>query len=151
MTATKIYIAQVGDCRAVYITSSGVAQLAPEHKTTDRNEQRRIRAAGGFVDNTGRVCGLLVARSVGDCANKPIISCIPDITVTDRKPDEEYLVVATDGLWDEVSNQKIHHLLHKHREIYRTGELASMLKDTAFVSCVANQHPDNIGIIVCRF
>ncbi|ELP89748.1 leucine-rich repeat containing protein, putative [Entamoeba invadens IP1] len=151
MTPTQIYTAQCGDCRAVYITSGGIIQLAPEHKTSDRKEQIRIRSEGGFVDNSMRVCGLLVARSVGDVKSKPILTHIPDITVIDRKADEEYLVVATDGVWDEVSNQKIHNILHSNRRVFRTSELVGLLKDTAYVSCVSTQIPDNIGIVLARF
>ncbi|EMD49799.1 leucine-rich repeat containing protein [Entamoeba histolytica HM-3:IMSS] len=151
MTPTKIYTAQCGDCRAVYITSSGVVQLAPEHKTSDRIEQMRVRSQGGFVSENLRVCGLLVARSVGDVKNKPIITHVPDITCFDRRDDEEYLVVATDGVWDEISNLKIHDILHSNRRVYRTSELSGLVKDIACVSCISGQHPDNIGIVLCRF
>ncbi|ELP84718.1 leucine-rich repeat containing protein, putative [Entamoeba invadens IP1] len=151
VTPKKIYTAQCGDCRGVYITKSGIHQLAPEHKTSDRHEQVRIRSEGGFVDQSSRVCGLLVARSVGDIKNKPIITHKPDITVCDRRDDEQYLVVATDGVWDEVSNSLLLDILQRNRRIQKTSELVSLLRDTAYVSCVQTQIPDNIGIVLCRF
>ena len=151
MTPTSIYTAQCGDCRAVYLTHSGIVQLAPEHKTSDRTEQIRIRGEGGFVAENMRVCGLLVARSVGDVKNKPIITHQPDITCYERRSDEEYIILATDGIWDEISNHTVHAMLHSHRRIFRTSELVGLIRDTAYVSCIAGQNPDNIGVVLCRF
>ncbi|KAL7718057.1 Leucine-rich repeat containing protein [Entamoeba marina] len=150
ITSDTIYTAQCGDCRGIYITSKGVQQLALEHKTTDPSEQKRIRDAGGYVSADNRVNGLLVARSVGDNKFKPIITHEPVITVTPRVEDEEFIVVATDGLWDEVSNDMVYQVLHQNRKNISTSQLAAMLRDTSFVSCIANQHADNIGIAMCK-
>ncbi|ELP94789.1 leucine-rich repeat containing protein, putative [Entamoeba invadens IP1] len=151
LTPLKIYTAQCGDCRAVYVTSEKAIQLCTEHEPTMKMEQKRIKKAGGFVDAAGRVSGLRVSRSVGDIENKPVLTHIPETTVYDRGSDEEYLIVASDGLWDEVTNEMAYQLLHSKRSIFRTGELASMMKDLAFISCSSDQSADNISIVLCRF
>ena len=133
------------------MTSKGPVQLCEEHNPTNKSEQKRIKSVGGYVDPSGRVCQLSVARSIGDKQRKPIFTHIPQTTVTERVDDEEYLIVASDGLWDNVSNEIAHQLLHSKRSVFRTGELASMVKDLAFISCSSDIAADNIAIVLCRF
>lgn len=33
------------------------------------------------------------------------MSCEPEVTIINRTPDDECLILASDGLWDMVSNQ----------------------------------------------
>ena len=35
---------------------------------------------------------------------KPYVSCDPEVTVTDRTAEDDFLILASDGLWDVVSN-----------------------------------------------
>jgi pyruvate dehydrogenase phosphatase len=37
----------------------------------------------------------------------PYITADPEITVIDRRPDDQFLVLATDGLWDELSDEEV--------------------------------------------
>ena len=58
----------------------------------------------------GRVNGVLaLSRAIGDFAFKnpehaieeQCVTCIPDITKTDRQPGaDEFILIACDGLWD---------------------------------------------------
>lgn len=41
----------------------------------------------------------------GDNYLKPYVSCEPEVTITDRMAEDEYLILASDGLWDVVSNE----------------------------------------------
>lgn len=64
----KQVVAGVGDCRAVYQGASAkkAVALTTDHRSKDREERNRIRAAGGFV-RMGRLFGVLEpSRSVGD-------------------------------------------------------------------------------------
>lgn len=65
-----IYIANVGDTRAV-ISRNGVAErMSVDHKCDDPNEVDRIRKEGGIVID-GRVGGsLAVSRAFGDYSLK---------------------------------------------------------------------------------
>lgn len=70
-------------------------------------EKARITAAGGFVD-FGRVNGnLALSRAIGDFEFKKsaelspeqqIVTVYPDVTVHDIHDDDEFLVVACDGM-----------------------------------------------------
>lgn len=76
----------------------------------------RIRGAGGFVNFAGRVNGNLnLSRSLGDLKYKQskqlppeaqMITAEPDITVINVTPDDEFFVLACDGIWDCLTNQE---------------------------------------------
>ena len=72
------------------------------------DELERIEAAGGRVIywDGARVLGVLaMSRAVGDNYLKPCVSCEPEVTITDRTDEDECLILASDGLWDVVSNE----------------------------------------------
>lgn len=71
------------------------------------DELARIEAAGGRVVyiNGHRVRGILaMSRAVGDRMLRPEVIAEPEITVTRRTPEDECLVLASDGMWDVISN-----------------------------------------------
>ena len=66
----------------------------------------RIKAEGGLIlDN--RVGGVLaVTRAFGDHALKKCgLTPIPPIVKYNLKPFDKYLVIASDGVWDGLSDQ----------------------------------------------
>uniref|UniRef100_J3LVM8 protein-serine/threonine phosphatase n=1 Tax=Oryza brachyantha TaxID=4533 RepID=J3LVM8_ORYBR len=72
------------------------------------DEKARIEAAGGRVVylNGPRVRGILaMSRALGDRYLKPEVICEPDITITERTVDDECLILASDGMWDVISNE----------------------------------------------
>ena len=61
-----LYIAWVGDSRAVLCRGGIAAQLSIDHKARRKDEMARIRACGGTVDRNGRLNGVLaVSRAFG--------------------------------------------------------------------------------------
>nr|Q7XP01.2 RecName: Full=Probable protein phosphatase 2C 37; Short=OsPP2C37 [Oryza sativa Japonica Group] len=72
------------------------------------DEKARIEAVGGRVVylNGPRVRGILaMSRALGDKYLKPEVICEPDITITVRTVDDECLILASDGMWDVISNE----------------------------------------------
>ena len=67
VTRDHVYVANAGDCRAVAYTYSGEFKpLSKDHKPNDPHEEKRIKAAGGYLDY-GRVNGCLnLSRAFGD-------------------------------------------------------------------------------------
>lgn len=45
-----------------------------------------------------------MSRAIGDNYLKPYVTCQPEVIVTDRTPEDDCLILASDGLWDVVSN-----------------------------------------------
>jgi len=76
----------------------------------------RIIQAGGFVQ-FGRVNGnLALSRAFGDFDFKrnpelppeqQIVTSNPEITERPITPDDEFVVLACDGIWDVLSNQQV--------------------------------------------
>lgn len=107
----KLYVANVGDSRAIIFDSEGKVLLeTPDHDGNNKSEQNRVKAAGGFV-HYGRLEGhIAVTRSFGDFEYKHSgkkhdeydprgkMSIIPDVHVCEI--DSGTLLLATDGLWD---------------------------------------------------
>ncbi|KAF2759616.1 protein phosphatase 2C [Pseudovirgaria hyperparasitica] len=105
-----------GDSRTVLGIKGRAKPLSFDHKPQNEGEKARIQAAGGFVD-FGRVNGnLALSRAIGDfefkkSADLPpeqqIVTAFPDVTIHDISDDDEFLVVACDGIWDCQSSQAV--------------------------------------------
>ncbi|XP_055819265.1 probable protein phosphatase 2C 14 [Solanum dulcamara] len=111
----EIIISNLGDCRAV-LCRNGVAEaLTREHRAEREDERKRIEDKGGYVElhkGAWRVHGVLsVSRSIGDAHLKDWVPAEPDTKTLTLTPDMEYLVLASDGLWDQVGNQEAIDLL----------------------------------------
>ena len=48
---------------------------------------------------------LAVARSLGDTKCHPYITTEPNVHEAQLEPDDEFLILACDGLWDVVSDE----------------------------------------------
>ncbi len=107
MMADKIVIANCGDSRAVLCRNGKALAVSSDHKPDRPDELNRIQALGGRVIywDGARVLGVLaMSRAIGDNYLKPYVSCEPEITIIDRTAEDDCLILATDGLWDVVSN-----------------------------------------------
>ena len=118
-----IYIANAGDSRCVLCTQNGTARaLSRDHKAIEPTERKRIEDAGGKI-RSGRVMGVLgVARSFGDIEFKrtadtkkmyweqdfksDLISAMPEIRKHKIDPRDEFLIIASDGVWDVMKSNK---------------------------------------------
>lgn len=82
--------------------------MSVDHKPNTREERTRIEDAGGVVvwAGTWRVGGVLaVSRAFGDRPLKRYVIPTPDIRDEVVTKDDDCLILASDGLWDVVSNQ----------------------------------------------
>ncbi|XP_051210478.1 protein phosphatase 2C 51 [Lolium perenne] len=104
----RIVVANCGDSRAVLSRAGVAVPLSTDHKPDRPDELQRVEAAGGRVINWNgsRVLGVLsTSRSIGDYYLKPYVSAEPEVTAVERTEKDEFLVLASDGLWDVVSNE----------------------------------------------
>nr|CAB3481812.1 unnamed protein product [Digitaria exilis] len=103
----RLVVANCGDSRAVLCRGHAAVPLSVDHKPERADELARIEAAGGRVlyINGHRVRGILaMSRALGDRMLRPEVIAEPEITVTRRTPEDECLILATDGMWDVISN-----------------------------------------------
>lgn len=113
----KLYVANAGDSRAVLCRGDNSAyDLSIDHKPYDDIEKSRVEAAGGFVNAMGRINGNLnLSRSLGDLKYKQnhslpperqIITAEPDVVTYTIQPDDQFMVIGCDGIWDCLSSQE---------------------------------------------
>ncbi|KAM0870343.1 hypothetical protein ACQ4PT_040046 [Festuca glaucescens] len=108
--SSHIIVSNCGDSRAVLCRGKQPVPLSVDHKPNREDEYARIEAAGGKVIqwNGYRVFGVLaMSRSIGDRYLKPWIIPVPEVTIVPRAKDDECLVLASDGLWDVLSNEEV--------------------------------------------
>lgn len=88
-----------------------VVQLTTDHKATDADEKRRVEAAGGmilYVKGVARVNGrLAVTRAFGDADMGEVVIPDPQVAVHQLADDDEFVVLASDGLWDVMTNDAV--------------------------------------------
>lgn len=114
-----VYVANAGDSRAVLCVKGFAKPLSFDHKPTNHGELHRITNAGGFVER-GRVNGkLALSRAIGDFEFKEqknvaskapqsfAVTANPEIITRKLSPNDEFLVLACDGIWDCATSQKV--------------------------------------------
>ncbi|MED6174519.1 hypothetical protein PIB30_069825 [Stylosanthes scabra] len=106
----NLAVSNAGDCRAV-ISRGGVAEaLTSDHRPSREDERDRIETQGGYVDlcrGVWRIQGsLAVSRGIGDRHLKQWVIAEPETKVIRIEPEHDLLILASDGLWDKVSNQE---------------------------------------------
>ncbi len=124
ITYNMLFCVNAGDSRCVMCQRGRAHPLSRDHKPTDAVEKRRIYTLGGAVSNepggVARVepTGLATSRSLGDLDSRRrvdgrelprgtyLVSPIPDIVAISwsRLRDEDFAILACDGLFDVVSN-----------------------------------------------
>ncbi len=112
----KIYSCNVGNCRFILSYKGKAFAVTEDHKPDATREKQRISRAGGFV-NENLVNGTLgVARSFGDfnfkCdkAREPteqLVTALPDVFTVEIDPSIDFMVLASDGVWDVMTNQQV--------------------------------------------
>ncbi|XP_060212971.1 putative protein phosphatase 2C 53 [Lycium barbarum] len=111
----ELIVSNAGDCRAV-MSRGGVAEaLTVDHKPSRQDEMERIQRLGGYVDcvrGVWRIQGsLAVSRGLGDSRLKRWVVAEPETKILTIEPECEFLILASDGLWEKVSNQEAVDLL----------------------------------------
>ena len=130
ITPTQIYLINLGDSRGFIVSNNQIKISTQDHKPEDEIEKERILNAGGQVKFRGKpykrkeiydikINGmrLSMSRTLGDYLMKcnpdkdrceQIVIAKPDIYVYERSIEkDEYLVLACDGIWDEVENDEL--------------------------------------------
>lgn len=103
-----LYIANVGDTRAL-LSRNGVEQrLSLDHRLSEKSEHDRVTNSGGFILND-RVGGtLILTRAFGDYALKDSgVIATPTIRKHFIRPHDRFVVIASDGVYDTMTDQEV--------------------------------------------
>lgn len=118
-----LLVANIGDSRAIMSHNASAVTLTEDHKPDTPKEKARIESKGGrvvwsgLVDTEGnpvpeqgvyRVNGnLALSRAVGDRSERPAVSAEPEFTVVSLDEHTEFILLATDGLWDVMTSEEV--------------------------------------------
>ena len=143
-----VYIACSGDSRAIMGKRAGgkvsAFDLSKDHKPDLPAEKARIEALGGFVSFIGcwRAMGILaMSRAIGDLFLKPYVSAEPEIKSMAMSKEDEFLVIASDGVFDVFDNDQVVQIV---RSAPSPEQGAHLLTSSAF----AAGSLDNITAVV---
>jgi len=168
----RLYVANVGDSRAVLCRKGQAVPLSDDHKPDKPSEKKRIEQSGGVVkkgsffnipmgpfrvyQGDGLRGGLAVSRALGDTFYKDpkrpamewLVSAIPEIKEECLQlGEDEFFIVASDGFWDVFSNENAilltRELLQKDTSL---ADVAQMLTAKAF----SRESLDNITVVIVR-
>eukprot|EP00262_Sarcandra_glabra_P003442 TRINITY_DN14140_c0_g1_i1.p1 TRINITY_DN14140_c0_g1~~TRINITY_DN14140_c0_g1_i1.p1 ORF type:complete len:300 (-),score=37.18 TRINITY_DN14140_c0_g1_i1:390-1289(-) len=142
-----LWIANIGDSRAVVCEMGAANQLSVDHEP--HSERNRILKQGGFVTtlpgDVPRVNGQLsVARAFGDQSLKAHLSSDPDVRHVPINSSIEFVILASDGLWKVMKNQEAVDLVKSIKD----PQAASKRLTT---EALARKSKDDISCIVIRF
>ncbi|XXG58155.1 hypothetical protein AAC387_Pa04g0540 [Persea americana] len=147
LVGDRLLVANVGDSRAVICRGGNAIPVSRDHKPDQTDERQRIEDAGGFVmwAGTWRVGGVLaVSRAFGDRLLKQYVVADPEIQEEVIDKSLEFLILASDGLWDVVTNEEAVSMI---KSIQNPEEAAKRLLQEACQRGSA----DNITCVVVRF
>uniref|UniRef100_A0A6B2LG99 PPM-type phosphatase domain-containing protein n=1 Tax=Arcella intermedia TaxID=1963864 RepID=A0A6B2LG99_9EUKA len=148
-----LLVSWIGDSRCVLCRGKKCIPMTVDHTPLRYDEKKRIEKMGGKVnlnDNTGdapRVMqSLAVTRSFGDIKlkrNKFLIA-EPEFTETLLEPEDRFVILASDGLWDVMSEEEAVAFVLSSEEPLSVSE--QLLKRAIELGSV-----DNLSVIVVYF
>ena len=126
------------------LTKNNFIQITKDHKCNDPKEVERIKKNGGIVFNNRIFGTLMLTRSFGDKEMKKYgVISTPECFCHKIKDEDLYIVIASDGVWDAVSEEEI---MQMSGEKYSSDEFSKKIVKLA----IEKGTRDNISCIVIK-
>jgi len=142
----RIYLAHVGDSRALLLEEENFFQLSEEHRLNNPGEKSRIEDCGAhivypYVFTNSQ--GLMLTRTLGDSDFKDLgVLSTPFLTEHNIQEQDKILLLATDGLFDVFSNREIFESIDKNEDPQVIAE------DLLNLALINRMSTDNITILI---
>jgi serine/threonine protein phosphatase PrpC len=172
----RLFAANVGDSRVVLCRSGGqCVELTSDHKPSRPDEAARVRAAGGFILHKRVMGELAITRAFGDKSFKmgikamledeaeevtsastdqepkdytaPLVSAEPEIASMLLSHNDEFLLLACDGLFDVFRSQDAI-ALARQELIHHRGEPAEVARILSDQAIRVRRSRDNVSILI---
>lgn len=146
----ELIIGNVGDCRGYLCRNGKPLEIANPHILQREDEKKRIESLGGAVVcyGTWRVNGILaVSRSIGDYNLRSLVIPDPDVTRFELSDDDEFLVIASDGLWDGINGEEMISIVKKTVNEQGCSQVCKTLCEIG----IEKKTNDNVTVIVLFF
>ncbi|XP_067102521.1 protein phosphatase, Mg2+/Mn2+ dependent, 1Na (putative) [Osmerus mordax] len=152
-----VYFINCGDSRTLLCRDGKVIFYTEDHKPFNPREKERIQNAGGSV-TLQRVNGsLAVSRALGDfdfkevewrAQTEQLVSPEPELYELERSPQDEFLILACDGVWDVIGNEELCAFVRSRMQVCDDlREICSQVIDL----CLYKGSLDNMSIIIVCF
>jgi len=128
-----VSVGNVGDSRCVLNRRGKAFRMSYDHKASDPIEEKRIVENDGRIINN-RVNGSLgVARALGDHSLKDWVLADPYFSEFTLTEHDRFLVLASDGIFDVMSDQEVVDLLEEKGKSQKlsSAQMAELLVKTA--------------------
>eukprot|EP00559_Dactyliosolen_fragilissimus_P001208 CAMPEP_0184865348 /NCGR_PEP_ID=MMETSP0580-20130426/17785_1 /TAXON_ID=1118495 /ORGANISM="Dactyliosolen fragilissimus" /LENGTH=649 /DNA_ID=CAMNT_0027364507 /DNA_START=235 /DNA_END=2184 /DNA_ORIENTATION=+ len=173
----RLFAANVGDSRVVLCRAGGqCVELTSDHKPSRPDEAARVRAAGGFILHKRVMGELAITRAFGDKSFKmgikamleeeaddgnngsinddvakdytaPLVSSEPEIASMVLSHNDEFLLLACDGLFDVFRSQDAI-ALARQELITHKGEPAEVARILSDQAIRVRRSRDNVSILI---
>lgn len=180
VSPSHIAVANVGDSRAVLAKRPGATiPMSRDHKPprpddTDpfaMAEAERIRLAGGSVDDEGHYVQfnpelksdkLGMSRTLGNFVAKQnkalprdqqIVTAQAEVRVVPRSPDDEFLLLACDGIWDVMNNESAVQFVRQQLSSNNSSSSSNDLNVVCrklLLRCLELESQDNMTAVVVQ-
>ena len=139
-----LYCVNVGDSRCVLINKKRIMRMSYDDRVEDPKEKKRILQQGGVI-YSGRIYGsLMLSRSFGDWIIKSYgVIVDPHITKIELTDDDQYLIIASDGLWDAIKDEEC-------RRLCETNTNTLEICKNFVVESLKRGSQDNISCFIIR-
>ncbi|XP_009758311.1 probable protein phosphatase 2C 60 [Nicotiana sylvestris] len=156
----QVTVANAGDSRCVISRKGQAYNLSRDHKPDLEIERERILKAGGFI-HAGRVNGSLnLARAIGDMefkqnkflpAEKQVVTADPDINIVELCDDDDFIVLACDGVWDCMSSQQLVDFIHEQlNSESKLSVVCERVLDRCLAPTAGGEGCDNMTMILVQ-
>ena len=167
----RLYCANVGDSRSLLCRKFKPYALSEDHKPSREDEAKRIRDSGGFVINNRVMGELAVSRAFGDSEFKkgiqsiiqeegikvanedntnwddPLIIAEPEFVTTTLTPDDQFLVLACDGLFDVFTPSDLIDYIKTFLE-KNGGDVQKCTQSLTYEAIRKRNSRDNVSVIL---
>jgi serine/threonine protein phosphatase PrpC len=169
----RLYCANVGDSRTLLCRNFVPIAMSQDHKPSREDESKRIRDAGGFVINNRVMGELAVSRAFGDADFKkgiqniiedegvvhdenesgdlknwdePLIIAEPDIKSINITTNDQFLLLACDGLFDVFTGEDLVTFITK--DMLDHGDAQRCCQHLTHEAIKKRNSRDNVSVIL---
>lgn len=172
---SRLYCANVGDSRTILCRNFKSMALSNDHKPSRPDEAKRITEAGGIIFNNRVMGQLAITRAFGDVGlkksnlsneerkkesnegynlsnnfeseiNWPLIIAEPEIEVVTITDEDQFVLLACDGLYDVMTNDEIIQFVLEHMSKYKDTE--KCCHDLTTEAIKHRNSRDNVSVIL---
>ena len=160
VTHTHIIFGFIGDSCAMLVRDAKVYYSTRMHNVDEHDERQRVKATRarikhGMVFHHERERALGMTRAFGNFdlkdeadlpKHKQAVISVPEIKSIEREDKDDYLCLASDGLWNYMKHPHVHKHLHRNRSRSASEKVMKLAGKAQ-----AAGSTDNISILILEF